>query len=204
MIIGVFVVQTSTTTIAIPWCIGHACTIVRTFHVYLDLWMNLLVAVCVFYTTMYIVHLLADSLCYYSWENCTTYISFSCIVTLASKNQNIYWKIANEVPLDTSRSSTASTASTATNKKYERYFPFTLRSQDKSIQNWKYSDVKLFACAQNAQKRWFSESVLQSNNNLILCTIPGRLSQIIELLECRDVYKDYSNKIKCNKNSMIP
>lgn len=41
--------------------------------------------------------------------------------------------------------------------------------------------------------------VLQSNNNLILCTRPGRFSQTIEWLEYRDAYKDYSNKIKCNK-----
>lgn len=123
---------------------------------------------------------------YYSWENCTIYISFSCIVTtktknwfsvigvgiLASDNQNIYWKWSSirhkQVINNINRSQ----------EELWTLFSIYIENRSKSIENIRCRIV----CCVHHKMHTNSDLVLQTNNNLVLYTRPGRFSQIIELL----------------------
>lgn len=145
-----------------------------------------------------LMHIYLPTVYYYSWENCTKYISFRCIVTtkmffqfsVASENQNIYRKWSSirhkQVINNINRSQEMEWT----------LFHFTLRIRTKALRIF---DVKFrIVCCVHHKMYTNSDLVLQSNN-LILCMKLGRFSHKIKLLEYRDAYKDYWNKIKCNK-----
>lgn len=112
-----------------------------------------------------LVHIYLPTVYYYSWENCTTYISFSCIVPtttknwfsvngvgiLASDNQNIYWKWSSirhkQVINNINRSQEEVWSMNAV-------FHLHWKSEQKY---WEYSMENCLLCAsQNAHKQWFS------------------------------------------------